>query len=362
MAAASQNCVATVWDLRNNQTLFNVHDNTYINKSLCSALAWNPDIPTQFIMAYNDQDNPNLQIWDLRKHEQPVKELKSNHKTGVTALSWCPHDSAIFASSDRSGFTVLWNFKQGQSFMKIEHSFKSPNAIKWVPKSPGLIAFGNEDGDIEFKNIYTPLVTSGVKIAHSDDPTDFVKPEVVFTPKWVPRKIGAHFGYNGKLVTFTSSSNLVHINTIKTQVSSVKEKIEKVHKLYIEGKHKELCNYFSEHTDEETKLQWEIISAKLFGNISGILSLLGFDRKAIEKSTEKHTGKKRGHNEDFSSGKKDTFHDTFTFVDLSGVDAEDFFNKAGAKKEEFIQQVETLKTEPEFLQTISETISKVVFF
>ena len=87
LAAASQNCVATVWDLRNNQTLFNVHDSTYLNKSSCSALAWNPDIPTQFIMAYDDLQSPNLQIWDLRKHEQPVKELKTNHKTGITALS-----------------------------------------------------------------------------------------------------------------------------------------------------------------------------------------------------------------------------------------------------------------------------------
>ena len=111
LAAASQNCVATVWDLRNNQTLFNVHDSNYLNKSVCSALVWNPDIPTQFIMAYDDPQNPNLQIWDLRKHEQPVKELKTNHKTGITALSWCPYDPSIFASSDRSGFTILWNFK-----------------------------------------------------------------------------------------------------------------------------------------------------------------------------------------------------------------------------------------------------------
>ena len=360
LAAASENCVATVWDLRNNQTLFNVHDSNYLNKSVCSALAWNPDIPTQFIMAYDDPESPNLQIWDLRKHEQPVKELKTNHKTGVTALSWCPYDSSIFASSDRSGFTVLWNFKQGQSFMKIEHSLEStPNSIKWVPKNPGVVAFGGDNGEIELRNIYSPAVTSGVKVSHSDDINEIVKPEHVVTPKWVPRKAAATFGYNGKLASFNQGSNKVHINGIKQSDSQFREKIEKAQRLYINHKLSDLSSYFSEGSDEEMKLQWEIISSKLSGNITNLLSLLGFDRAGVEKATEKYTGKKRGHHEEVPAGTKESFHDAFSFVELSGLDAEDFFNKAGAKREEIKQQVETRRSEPDFMRTISETISKV---
>ena len=63
LAAASESGIATVWDLRNNKTLFNVHDPHYLNKSVCSSLVWNPEIPTQFIMSYDDS-SPALQIWD----------------------------------------------------------------------------------------------------------------------------------------------------------------------------------------------------------------------------------------------------------------------------------------------------------
>lgn len=360
LAAASQNCVATVWDLRNNQTLFNVHDSVYLNKSTCSALAWNPDIPTQFIMAYDDPGNPCLQIWDLRKHEQPVKVLSSNHKTGITALSWCPHDSSIFASSDRSGSTVLWNFKQGQSFLKLENNLKTTqNSIKWVPKSPGLIAFGSESGDIEVRNIYTPVISTGTKITYSDDIQNNLKPEVSFTPKWLVKKSGAHFGHGGKLLTFNQLSTKLYTNHANLKESPIKHKIEKTHKLYLEGKLKELSSYFTENCDEETKLQWEIISSKFSGNISNILTLLGFDRNSIEKATEKCTGKKRGYQDEVPAGRADVLHDTFSFVELSGDDAEAFFNKAGAKHEEIKQQVEIRKSEPEFVQTILETISKV---
>ena len=145
---------------------------------------------------------------------------------------------------------------------------------------------------------------------------------------------------------------------IKPLEPKIKGKVEMAHKMYIEGKLKDLSNYFAESNDDDMKLQWEIISLKFSGNISNILSLLGFDRGSIEKATEKYTGKKRGHHEEVP-GRKESFHDTFSFVELSGVDAEDFFNKAGAKREEIKQQVEIRKSEPEFVQTISETISKV---
>lgn len=364
LAAASQNCAASVWDLRGNQTLFTVHDSTYLNKSYCSGIAWNPDIPTQFIMAYDDLENPNLQIWDLRKHEQPVKELKNNHKAGVTALSWCPYDSSIFASCDRSGYTSFWNFKQGQVFNKIDHELDSPpKSLKWVPKSHGLIAVGGEDGKIELRNLYTPAVSknSGPRVMEGEDNCPCKKPDFVFTPNWLSKKSSVAIGYNSKISTFNSSSNKITFAAAPNANSHIKSKVEKAHKLFLEGKFKELSSSFAEHCDAEMKLQWEIISSKFSGNKSNILSLLGFDKASIDKATEKHTGKKRGHHEEAPTGHKESFQDTFSFVELSGKDAEDFFNKAGAKNEEVKQQVEIRKSEPEFMQTISETISKVFY-
>ena len=146
---------------------------------------------------------------------------------------------------------------------------------------------------------------------------------------------------------------------MKQTDSQFRVRIEKAQKLYISRNLKDLSNYFSEGSSEDMKLQWEIISSKFNGDISYLLSLLGFDKEGIEKTTEKYTGKKRGHHDEVPVGTKETFQDTFSFVELSGLDAEDFFNKAGAKREEIKQQVETRKSEPDFMRTISETISKV---
>lgn len=173
LAAASMNGVATVWDLRQNRTLFNVCDQTYLNKSACSSLIWNPEIPTQFIMAYDDAKNPALQIWDLRRHDVPVKEFKNHHKDGVTSTAWCPHDSGLFASSDRAGFSVVWDFKRGESLSIIDHNLgASPNSLKWVPDKPGLLAISGENGNIEVRSIYdTGVSTADEKIhGNSDEP------------------------------------------------------------------------------------------------------------------------------------------------------------------------------------------------
>ncbi len=40
----------------------------------CSGLAWNPEVPTQVMVAYNDDNNPSLQLWDLRNSSYPFKE------------------------------------------------------------------------------------------------------------------------------------------------------------------------------------------------------------------------------------------------------------------------------------------------
>lgn len=361
LAAATQNCAASVWDLRSNQTLFNVHDPNYLNKSCCSGIAWNPDIPTQFIMAYDDAVTPNLQIWDLRKHEQPVKELKINHQSGITALSWCPYDSSVFASSDRSGFTNFWSFRQCQIFMRAQHQEKAvPTEIKWIPKHSGLISFGFETGDIEIQNIYTPVVSHGVRKTSSDTVIDIPKPTLIHTPNWVLKKGCCTFNHSGKLATNVQNSSKIALNQLKPPEFKIKSKVEHVHKLYAEGKLAEICEFFAESSSEMGKLQWQIIASKLTGNISEVLGTLGFNRRTIETATEKQTGKKRGvHHEEVQSGRKESFHDNFSFVDLSAVDAVDFFNKAGAKHEEVKHQVETLKCEPEFVQTILETISKV---
>ena len=46
----------------------------------CSAVAWNPAISTQLVVACEDDLSPLLQIWDLRNKTMPVRELLGHEK------------------------------------------------------------------------------------------------------------------------------------------------------------------------------------------------------------------------------------------------------------------------------------------
>lgn len=37
-----------------------------------TVLVWNPEIPTQFLIANDDDQNPSFNIWDLRNPDYPV--------------------------------------------------------------------------------------------------------------------------------------------------------------------------------------------------------------------------------------------------------------------------------------------------
>jgi len=56
------------------------------------SLAWNPEIPTQIAVTYDDERVPELQIWDLRNPQGPVIVFSQAHKQGINSLSWCPSD------------------------------------------------------------------------------------------------------------------------------------------------------------------------------------------------------------------------------------------------------------------------------
>jgi protein transport protein SEC31 len=65
LASASQNGLTVVWDLKINKSIFSFQDSSAILNRKVS-LQWNPEIPTQIAVTYDDERVPELQIWDLR--------------------------------------------------------------------------------------------------------------------------------------------------------------------------------------------------------------------------------------------------------------------------------------------------------
>lgn len=51
-----------------------------------SAIAWNPFVATQIAVAYEEDRNPVVQVWDLRRSAAPVYELQSHTQVDLVLL------------------------------------------------------------------------------------------------------------------------------------------------------------------------------------------------------------------------------------------------------------------------------------
>ena len=86
LASASEDGKIVVWDLKVSKSIFNFTEPTqdqaqdnyfdyYANnerpesqqpKLRETSIVWNPEIPTQFLVANDDDQNPSFNVWDLR--------------------------------------------------------------------------------------------------------------------------------------------------------------------------------------------------------------------------------------------------------------------------------------------------------
>jgi protein transport protein SEC31 len=129
LASASENGKIVVWDLKVNKSIFNFTEPTsggglddYFGsgetqktpQSKETQMMWNPEIPTQFVVANDDDKNPSINIWDLRSPDYPVATFNDIHYSGILSFSWCLSDPSLVVSSGKDNRTVITNFKTGE--------------------------------------------------------------------------------------------------------------------------------------------------------------------------------------------------------------------------------------------------------
>ncbi|EDL35647.1 WD repeat domain 17, isoform CRA_c [Mus musculus] len=101
---------------------------------------------------------------DHRYNEFKLHAIMSEHKKTITAISWCPHNPDLFASSSTDNLVIIWNVAEqkviakldnikgpdsGVSVHKEAHSFASDICIfRWHTQKKGKVAFGHIDGSI----------------------------------------------------------------------------------------------------------------------------------------------------------------------------------------------------------------------
>lgn len=136
LASSSENGKIVVWDLKMSKSIYNFTEpsqgaggiDDYFGSQNSSQqqqqkketqMMWNPQVPTQFVVANDDDQNPLINIWDLRNPDYPVATFSDIHRKGITAISWCLSDPNLVVSSGKDKRTVVTNFKTGEQVLEF---------------------------------------------------------------------------------------------------------------------------------------------------------------------------------------------------------------------------------------------------
>jgi protein transport protein SEC31 len=276
LGSASQNGISVVWDLKLNKSIFNFSDPSRVanNRNVC--LSWNPEIPTQIAVVYDDAKVPELQIWDLRNPKGPIFCTQKGHTKGIHYLDWSVTDPSLIVTVGRDNKACIWNYKLSSDNLVSEFSLDEPaSQVKWSPKQPEIYSVSNNSGN-------TTIYSLNNQLDH--------------IPAWIRPVVGARFGFDGRLAVFSEKGGMnikeflvkapedeltPHINEFEESFGTTKVDIKK------------LCQnrVISELLSDEDREQWAFIDAATKNDHDDILEALGFDKTGIIKRAENYTGK-----------------------------------------------------------------------
>jgi protein transport protein SEC31 len=275
LASSSNQGLTVVWDLKNKKEVISFKDPA--NRSRCSALSWNPEVPTQLLVAYNDDNNPCIQLWDMRNCSYPFKEFQE-HSRGITTASYCEHDPNLIISSGRDNRTICWCLNEDQLQHYSDINIGSPAAkIDWSPHMPGFIAASTANGAVSVHSVLQRQSPAASRYA----------------PKWVQMPCGASFGFGGKLAIFGSKqTSRIHIDVVPDEpgVTQEADKFES----YLSTDLRPFCSVMHESSiDEHEKLTWRLLS--IISNSStdyqNIVAALGINVSGVRPAVDKYLGK-----------------------------------------------------------------------
>uniref|UniRef100_A0A8C6T8C0 Protein transport protein Sec31A n=1 Tax=Neogobius melanostomus TaxID=47308 RepID=A0A8C6T8C0_9GOBI len=227
LASASPSGKAVVWDLRKNEPIIKISDHS--NRMHCSGMLWHPDVATQLVLASEDDRLPVIQMWDLRFATSPLKVLE-NHTRGILSISWSQADPELLLSSAKDNRILCWNPNTGEVIYELPTTNQWCFDVQWCPRNPALLSTASFDGRITVYSVMggslAPQQHGTVdKISSSFDSMDpfgtgqMLPPLQVPQPQaqWIRRPVGASFGFGGKLVTFESPKQQVHLSQVTTE-------------------------------------------------------------------------------------------------------------------------------------------------
>uniref|UniRef100_A0A0D6QV06 Sec16 Sec23-binding domain-containing protein n=1 Tax=Araucaria cunninghamii TaxID=56994 RepID=A0A0D6QV06_ARACU len=225
LASTSYSGTTVVWDLKRQKPVISFSDSS---RRRCSVLQWNPDAPTQLIVASDDERSPVLQMWDVRNTISPVKEFVGHNK-GIMGMSWCPSDSSFLLTCAKDSRTLCWDTISGEIVCELPAGTSWNFDVQWSPRIPGVFSASSFDGKVDIYNIETCSRASGEGIFVGGAPAALLK-----APKWLKRPVGVCFGFGGKLASFRPSKvsqgaagpSEIHIHNLVTEDNLVLRSVE----------------------------------------------------------------------------------------------------------------------------------------
>ncbi|KAL0275659.1 UNVERIFIED_CONTAM: hypothetical protein PYX00_003452 [Menopon gallinae] len=311
-----------VWDLRKNDPIIKLSDNTV--RIRWSVVAWNPDIATQLCLGSEADQSPVVQLWDLRFATSPLKILE-NHRQGVLSISWCQQDTDMLLSCGRDNKIYCWNPNSSLPGAEVNCEITSSDQwnfdIAWCPKNPALFACSSFDGHVSIYSLVggPQQVQTSNKIADSFPGMELytqapvpqshsVPVELKRAPKWMKRPVRASFGFGGKLVTIenvaptnneTPATRRVYISQVVTEPELVSRSVNLESTLQ-NGQFIEFCqSKIMNSTDSKEKNLWQFLSANFDPSPRlQFLNLLGFHGDEINSKLASVIGKSSNLNDE----------------------------------------------------------------
>ncbi|XP_060863802.1 protein transport protein Sec31A [Metopolophium dirhodum] len=276
-----------VWDLRKNEPIIKLSESN--SKVKWKAMSWNPKVATQVCIASEDDQNPVIQLWDLRYASSPVKNLMG-HQKGILSMSWCSEDPDLLISCGKDNRILIWNpsseNEENLLVCELEHNNQWNFEINWCPKDPLLIATSSFDGLTTVYSINDLQNSDDQKIngENGNINSQWTKvSSLTNAPKWLQRNCGASFAFGGYLVSFDGSLKAVQLN--KTVIESdLLVWSEHLSKILNNGNYEGFCHSKSEMTpDGNNHIIWKFLKTMFQSNPKEAqLEILGYSTKKEE--------------------------------------------------------------------------------
>lgn len=247
---------------------------------------WNPEIPTQFLVANDDDQNPSFNIWDLRNPQYPVATYSDLHYNGILSLSWSSTDPSLLVSSAKDYRTLIANSKTGERILEFPTQSQF-NKISWSKPLKGKLACMDTEGN-------TSILSLQPEGIYSNPEKQFATPiQTNYAPKWNQPRCGVRFGFGNRLVTFGATSGpLITVHQKPVQPNLAQRIANFDANLSQMDLAQVLDQKIQESTSNEDKLEYTVLKCLHKAKFDDLFKMFGYDKTKIVQEVEKCLGRK----------------------------------------------------------------------